>query len=116
MKNIPNWSLSLGVSILALFVVQMSRQAARSAETTVLEKIATHMCSESTATLRRSSEDDEAFEQLIKRSSQAAMKTYSDPMIVVKQLSQFKDAEAVGMQIYRNMKRKCARKVNILFN
>ena len=79
------------------------------------DRIATTLCRESHSSLRSAQRNSALMKSVVRRHTEKAMGTYSDPLSVIRELGEYKDAEALGWAMYRSMKRQCSTKATSLF-
>jgi hypothetical protein len=52
---------------------------------------------------------------IVRRHTEKAMGTYSDPLIAIREMGEYEDSTALGWAMYRSMKRQCSTKATSLF-
>ena len=82
----------------------------------IADRIAMKLCSEPTSVLRRANRNKAFMKTLVRSRTEQAMETYSDVLVPIREMGEYKDATSLGLAMYRSMKRQCGTaKANALF-
>lgn len=114
--NLPVYQMNiLKTTIATAAVITCCLGNAYPAHAGITDRIATRLCRESHSSLRSAQNNPTLMKRVVKQHTATAMRTYSDPMVAIREMGEYKDATALGWSMYRSMKRKCSTKATALF-